>query len=186
MRRPTRLTGARCDWRRSACSRRAQVSSSVAPDDAGVSCAGVCESVVLGSARARDTVSDVSPPPSDADKITGQHMDKSSGQHVDKITGQRIVVTGDPVTIDQVVAVARGRATATLDGGVAQRMAATREVVERAVAEDRVMYGITTGFGALANTRIAASDLAEMQLALLRSHAAGVGPPLNDDVVRAL
>ncbi|MFL6178977.1 MAG: histidine ammonia-lyase [Actinomycetes bacterium] len=128
----------------------------------------------------------MSPPPSDADKITGQHVDKTSGQHMDETTGQRIVVTGDPVTIDQVVAVARGRATATLDGGVAQRMAATREVVERAVAEDRVMYGITTGFGALANTRIAASDLAEMQLALVRSHAAGVGPPLNDDVVRAL
>jgi histidine ammonia-lyase len=97
-----------------------------------------------------------------------------------------IVVTGDALTIDQVVAVARGRARVVLDAGVQQRMAATRAVVERAVAEDRVMYGITTGFGALANTRIASGDLAAMQLALVRSHAAGVGEPLNDDVVRAL
>ena len=119
-------------------------------------------------------MSDVSPTDSPPAIRTENHSD------------QQIVVTGDPVTIDQVVDVARGRATATLDGGVAQRMAATRDVVERAVAEDRVMYGITTGFGALANTRIATSDLAEMQLALVRSHAAGVGAPLNDDVVRAL
>lgn len=98
----------------------------------------------------------------------------------------QLVVTGDPVSIDEVVDVARGRSSVTLDAGVADRMAATRAVVERAVAENRVMYGITTGFGALANTRIAPSDLAEMQLALLRSHAAGVGDPLNDDVVRAL
>ncbi|HEX5016779.1 MAG TPA: histidine ammonia-lyase [Actinomycetes bacterium] len=98
----------------------------------------------------------------------------------------RLVVTGDPLTIDDVIAVARGRTGARLDPGVAERMAATRAVVERAVAEDRVMYGITTGFGALANTRIAASDLAAMQLALVRSHAAGVGGPLTDDVVRAL
>jgi histidine ammonia-lyase len=54
------------------------------------------------------------------------------------------------------------------------------------VAEGRVMYGITTGFGALANTRIATQDLDAMQLALLRSHAAAVGDPLPDDVVRAL
>ena len=97
-----------------------------------------------------------------------------------------LVVTGDPLSIDDVVDVARGRRGAGLDAGVAARMAPTREVVERAVAENRVMYGITTGFGALANTRIAPGDLAAMQLALIRSHAAGVGDPLSDDVVRAL
>ncbi len=99
---------------------------------------------------------------------------------------QLLVVTGDPLRIDEVVDVARGRRRAVLDEGVPARMAPTREVVERAVAENRVMYGITTGFGALANTRIAPGDLAAMQLALIRSHAAGVGDPLADDVVRAL
>jgi histidine ammonia-lyase len=97
-----------------------------------------------------------------------------------------VVVTGEPLSIDEVVDVARGRRRAALDVGVAGRMAPTREVVERAVAENRVMYGITTGFGALANTRIAPGDLGTMQLALIRSHAAGVGDPLSDDVVRAL
>jgi histidine ammonia-lyase len=97
-----------------------------------------------------------------------------------------VVVTGDPLTLAEVVGVARGRRSAQLDPSVATRMADSRAVVERAVAENRVMYGITTGFGALANTRIAPEDLAEMQLALVRSHAAGVGEPLTDDVVRAL
>ena len=99
---------------------------------------------------------------------------------------QPLVVTGDALSIDEVVDVARARRATTLDAGVAARMAPTRQVVERAVAENRVMYGITTGFGALANTRIAPGDLAAMQLALIRSHAAGVGDPLADDVVRAL
>ena len=97
-----------------------------------------------------------------------------------------LTVTGDPLSIDDVIAVARGDATAELGPDVPTRMAGSREVVRAAVAEGRVMYGITTGFGALANTRIAAEDLALMQLSLLRSHAAAVGDPLPDNVVRAL
>lgn len=97
-----------------------------------------------------------------------------------------MVVTGEPVSIDDVVDVARGRAGVELAASVAARMEPSRSVVERAVAEDRVMYGVTTGFGALANTRIGQGDLAKMQLALVRSHAAGVGQPLSDEVVRAL
>lgn len=97
-----------------------------------------------------------------------------------------LLVTGDPLTLDDVVDVARGRALPQLGPDVAARMQPSRQVVLDAVVENRVMYGITTGFGALANTRIAQHDLATMQLALLRSHAAGVGDPLPDDVVRAL
>lgn len=99
---------------------------------------------------------------------------------------QTVTVTGDPLTIEDVISVARGRSDARLAAGVTARMEPSRAVVEAAVAENRVMYGITTGFGALANTRIEPSDLARMQLALIRSHAAGVGDPLSDDVVRGL
>jgi len=97
-----------------------------------------------------------------------------------------LVVTGDALTIDDVLDVAHARAQAVLGPDVAARMEASRAVVTDAVAQNRVMYGITTGFGALANTRIAARDLERMQLSLLRSHAAGVGDPLPDAVVRAL
>jgi histidine ammonia-lyase len=65
-------------------------------------------------------------------------------------------------------------------------MAASRAVVERLVAENATAYGITTGFGDLANVRIEPSQTAELQRNLVRSHAAGVGEPLPEDVVRAM
>ncbi len=63
---------------------------------------------------------------------------------------------------------------------------AAHAVVTDAVEHGRVMYGVTTGFGALADTHVGRADLEQMQLALLRSHAAGVGTPLPDEVVRGL
>lgn len=97
-----------------------------------------------------------------------------------------VTVDGDGLSIEDVVAVAAGAARAELGPGVADRMAASRAVVTEAVEQGRVMYGVTTGFGALADTHIGRADLERMQLALIRSHAAGVGEPLADDVVRAL
>ena len=58
--------------------------------------------------------------------------------------------------------------------------------MERAVAAGEPVYGVTTGFGAMASTRIDPSDAKELQLSLLRSHAAGVGPPLPAPMVRAM
>src|SRR5687768_15433518 len=98
----------------------------------------------------------------------------------------RVVVTGDPLTIEQVVAVARGQASAVMGPEVAERMAPARRIVEDAVASDAIVYGVTTGFGALASTRVERDEAAELQVNLLRSHAAGVGDPLSDDVVRAM
>ena len=65
-------------------------------------------------------------------------------------------------------------------------MAASRAVVERLVAENATAYGITTGFGDLADVRIEPAQTAELQRNLVRSHAAGVGEPLPEDVVRAM
>ncbi|MEN3360387.1 MAG: histidine ammonia-lyase [Mycobacteriales bacterium] len=97
-----------------------------------------------------------------------------------------MIVNGDGLALSDVVDVARGDAIAKLGPDVAARMAPSRQVVLDAVARQAVIYGVTTGFGALADVSIASGDLARMQLALLRSHAAGVGAPLPDDAVRAL
>jgi histidine ammonia-lyase len=67
-----------------------------------------------------------------------------------------------------------------------QRMEASRAVVEAAVAEGRTVYGVTTGFGDLANVRIQPAQTAELQVNIVRSHAAGVGDPLPVEVVRAM
>src|SRR5690606_22536783 len=97
-----------------------------------------------------------------------------------------VIVSGDPLSIDEVVAVARGEAAARPGPDLEKRMAPAREVVERAVGRDEVVYGITTGFGALASTRIDPTETRQLQINLLRSHAAGVGDPVPDAVVRAM
>jgi histidine ammonia-lyase len=65
-------------------------------------------------------------------------------------------------------------------------MLASRQVIEDTLRGGNVVYGVNTGFGALSNTRIAADELEELQVRLLRSHAAGVGQPLPDEMVRAM
>ena len=66
------------------------------------------------------------------------------------------------------------------------RVKASRAIVDKLVEENRVVYGITTGFGHLCNTRIDRSDLERLQTNLIRSHATGVGDPFPRDAVRAM
>ncbi len=65
-------------------------------------------------------------------------------------------------------------------------MRASRAVIERLVADGATVYGVTTGFGDLADTRVDPAQTSALQRNLVRSHAAGVGDPLPDDVVRAM
>lgn len=90
------------------------------------------------------------------------------------------------LTLDDVVAVARERRPVTLDPGARERMRAARSVVDAALREGRVVYGLTTGFGELKNRHIPAEDARTLQTNLVRSHAAGVGPSAPRDVVRAM
>jgi len=76
------------------------------------------------------------------------------------------------------------RPPVTIDPSCRPGLRASAEVVRRATAGDVAVYGVNTGFGKLASTRIAQEDLALLQLKLLRSHAVGVGEPLPERVVR--
>src|ERR671925_205679 len=78
-----------------------------------------------------------------------------------------------------VVAVARHGAPARLSDEARAAMAESAAVVERLAASDEPVYGVSTGFGSLATTWIAADGREELQRALLRSHAAGMGPPVE-------
>ncbi len=95
-------------------------------------------------------------------------------------------LTGRDLTIDNVIEVARGRRPVALDPDAAGRMAGSRAVIERLVADGATVYGVTTGFGDLADVRIEPAQTAELQRNLVRSHAAGVGDALPDEVVRAM
>ena len=66
------------------------------------------------------------------------------------------------------------------------RMQASRDLVQTIAQSDSVVYGVSTGFGALANTLIPPESRSELQHALIRSHAAGMGPSVAEEVVRAM
>jgi histidine ammonia-lyase len=66
------------------------------------------------------------------------------------------------------------------------RVLASRKVIEQIVARDLVVYGVNTGFGKLSDVRIPRSDLRQLQLNLVRSHACGIGNPLSEPEVRAM
>src|SRR5690349_13583270 len=97
-----------------------------------------------------------------------------------------VTVNGDALTVEDVVDVARGAAAAELAPSVAAAMEPSRSVVAAAIEGDAPVYGVNTGFGALADTRVGARDLTRLQGAIVRSHAAGAGEPLDDAAVRAL
>ncbi len=89
-----------------------------------------------------------------------------------------------PLTIDEVVAVARHDATVVIDSGALESMAATRAIVEGLADDVEPHYGVSTGFGALATTHIPVAKRAELQRSLVRSHAASSGPEVEREVVR--
>ena len=93
---------------------------------------------------------------------------------------------GRTLRLEDVERVAGGDAPEVRLGNAArERVSAARAFVERIVRENRIVYGITTGFGALAEVSIPPERIRELQLNLIRSHAAGVGPPLPVAEVRA-
>lgn len=97
------------------------------------------------------------------------------------------VEVGEPLTVENVEAVAKGRARAVLSSAGLSALISARSVVERHLGDGAsATYGINTGFGALAEVRIPSHELSHLQVNLLRSHAVGVGPALPTDVVRAM
>src|SRR2546430_12637325 len=96
-----------------------------------------------------------------------------------------VTLRGPGLTEDQVVAVARHAENVALAASARLKMEHSRARVERAASSRDPVYGVSTGFGALAGTRVAPLRQPELQLALIRSHAAGVGPPVDREVVRA-
>ena len=103
----------------------------------------------------------------------------SSGAHV-------VQLTGNDLTFAQLYAVTIGGERVSLSADAVERMKASRAVVDRVVASGETAYGITTGFGKLASVRISSEQVKQLQVNLVRSHSAGVGPPLSEAETRAM
>ena len=97
-----------------------------------------------------------------------------------------ITLNSSGLTMEQVVEVARNGAKIEISKDALTKMAATRAHIESLAKADVPVYGISTGFGALANRHIAPEDRVQLQKSLIRSHAAGMGDPVEKEVVRAL
>ena len=99
---------------------------------------------------------------------------------------QVVVLDGDDFTIEEVVAVARYHAKVEFAPEFIERVNKSRAIIDRFVAEDRPVYGVTTGFGDNVTKRVTPEDAALLQLNIARSHAVSVGEPLKEEQVRAI
>ena len=97
-----------------------------------------------------------------------------------------VILQGQALTVSDVLAVARVHAPVEIGEEAIVRIQAARAVIETLAAEERKVYGVTTGFGHLSRVRIKHDQLVTLQHNLLRSHAAGVGEPLSEEVTRAM
>ena len=102
------------------------------------------------------------------------------------MTGEKIVLVPGKLTLRQLRRIAAGPATFALDPSADAPVRAAHALVEKLAHGGGAVYGVTTGFGKLAQTRIAGNQLEQLQLNLLRSHAVGVGAPLPGEVVRLI
>jgi len=97
-----------------------------------------------------------------------------------------VTVTARGIAAEDVVAVARAGARVELGADALEAMERSRAIVDDIERAGRPVYGVSTGFGALAQTQIEPARRAELQHALIRSHAAGLGAPMPAEVVRAM
>lgn len=97
-----------------------------------------------------------------------------------------VTLSGNGLTLHDVVAIARNNATVILAEDSLKAVDAARACIDRRLASGGIFYGINTGFGALSEVHIAPEKTRELQVNLIRSHACGVGESLPRDVVRAV
>ena len=99
---------------------------------------------------------------------------------------ETLLLNSGPLAGPQVIQVARGKLRVEISEHSVKLMANAREIVEEALHANSPTYGINTGFGALSTTSISHDKLSHLQMNIIRSHAAGVGEPLESEVVRGM
>jgi histidine ammonia-lyase len=101
-------------------------------------------------------------------------------------TNETILLSGDGLTVDDVLGVARGRARVELDEAALVRVRAARDVVDRVLASGESVYGLNTGLGSLSRHTIPLEDIGAFSFATVADQVASYGRPLATDVVRAM
>ncbi len=99
---------------------------------------------------------------------------------------EKILITGNTLTLEDLVAVCRKDAQVALSEEAKQNILASRQVVDKLVDEDAVVYGITTGFGKFSDVTITHDECKLLQKNLIVTHAVGAGDPFAREVVRGM
>ena len=99
---------------------------------------------------------------------------------------EEIIIRKDGMTLSKLSAIARKGVGIRLSKGSENRIQASRKLIEKWVAEERPVYGVTTGFGALSDVTISRKDTRRLQQNILMSHSAGVGRALEPEIVRGV
>jgi len=97
-----------------------------------------------------------------------------------------LILDGNSLTLADLRELAEGRRVATLSEAARERMRKSRAVVEQMVADERTVYGVTTGFGVFSEVRISSENVRKLQRNLILSHCAGLGEPYSHEVTRAM
>ena len=94
-----------------------------------------------------------------------------------------LILDGSHLTIQDLISVTRGNRKISISEDSKERIIKSRNIIEQLIKNDSVIYGVTTGFGKLANTRIPSDELAKLQVNLIRSHSIGFKPYIPDEII---
>lgn len=97
-----------------------------------------------------------------------------------------IILDGGSLKVADIVSIGRGEFLVEIAPAALERCKASREFLEKEVANDKVIYGVNTSFGPMCNKIISTSEIEQLQINLVRSHAAGLGSPLDPTVATAV
>lgn len=97
-----------------------------------------------------------------------------------------IVLNGSDFFLEDLVDIARNNVSITISVKSESRINKARELIDKWVKDGEKIYGVTTGFGALSEVTISYEDTRKLQKKILFSHSAGIGRPMEEDVVRAM
>jgi len=99
---------------------------------------------------------------------------------------KKVIINGENLTISQVEPVIRERVKVGLDKNVKERINSTQKTIKKAIDDKKVIYGVTTGFGALSGVFISKGERKQLQRNIILSHSAGVGNRFDEEIVRAI
>ncbi len=100
--------------------------------------------------------------------------------------GTDVILTGNDLTVEEIVAIGVGDRRVALDGKALERCEASRAFLEQEVAAGHIIYGVNTSFGPMCNKIISDRQIEELQINLIRSHAAGLGDPIKPYIANAI